>query len=99
MVSRPWQRSKAAPRSPVTAIEIGQDRPNAAMSIVESLKRLIDPAQAKKEEAERKRARERPMRDDAAAPPRFRCRVCGQPGRDPMFCADCLAATMEPLRK
>jgi hypothetical protein len=69
------------------------------MSIVESLKRLVDPSQARKEEAERKGAREQPLRDADAAPPRFRCRVCGEPGKDAMFCADCLAATMEPIRK
>jgi hypothetical protein len=69
------------------------------MSIVESLKRLVDPAQAKEDEAERKRAREQPVREAAAEPPRFRCRVCGQLGKDAMFCSDCLAATMEPIRK
>jgi hypothetical protein len=69
------------------------------MSIVESLKRLVDPTQARKEEAERKSAREQPLREDEGGPPGFKCRVCGELGRDPMFCAECLAATMEPLRK
>lgn len=69
------------------------------MSIVESLKRLVDPEQAKQDQAERKRAREQPIREPAAVPPRFRCRVCGELGKDPMFCPGCLAATMEPIRK
>jgi hypothetical protein len=69
------------------------------MSIVESLKRLVDPAQARKDEAERKTAREQPVREVVEGPPGFRCRVCGGLGRNAMFCAECLAATMEPLRK
>jgi hypothetical protein len=69
------------------------------MSIVESLKRLVDPVKARQEEAERKGARELPLRDIDAGPPGFKCRVCGELGRDAMFCADCLAATMEPVRK
>ena len=68
------------------------------MSIVESLKRLVDPVQVRKEEAERKRAREQPIREAEIGPPGFSCRVCGQLGRDAMFCADCLAATMEPAK-
>jgi hypothetical protein len=68
------------------------------MSIVESLKRLVDPVQARKEEAERKAAREQPVRE-AEGPPAFRCRVCGQLGRDAMFCSECLAATMQPVRR
>jgi len=69
------------------------------MSIVESLKRLVDPVQARKEEAERKSAREQPILEAAGGPPGFRCRVCGQLGEDATFCIDCLAATMEPLGK
>lgn len=68
------------------------------MSIVESLKRLVDPVQARKEEAERRRGREQRPRE-TEGPPAFRCRVCGGLGRDAMFCADCLAATMEPVGK
>jgi hypothetical protein len=69
------------------------------MSIVESFKRLVDPVQARKEEAERKSAREQPIREAASGPPGFRCRVCGQLGKDATFCIDCLAATMKPLGK
>jgi len=68
------------------------------MSIVESLKRLVDPAQARHDEAELQSAREQPVRE-VEGPPGFRCRVCGGLGRNAMFCAECLAATMEPLRK
>jgi hypothetical protein len=69
------------------------------MSIVESLKRLVDPAAERAEAAERKAAREQPIHEAAGDPPDFRCRVCGELGKDAMFCADCLAATMEPVRK
>jgi len=36
---------------------------------------------------------------EAEGPPAFRCRVCGHLGRDAMFCSECLAATMQPIRK
>lgn len=68
------------------------------MSIVESLKRLVDPVQVQREEAERRNAREQPIREADGDPPLFTCRVCGRQGTEPMFCPDCLAGTMEPKR-
>jgi rubrerythrin len=75
------------------------------VSIVESLRKLVDPVQAKAEEQERKRAREQPLReaeggrpqDEPASPPLARCRVCGREDSAPRFCPECLAETMVPL--
>jgi rubrerythrin len=64
------------------------------MSIVESLIKLVDPAQAQAREEERRVAREQPKRDDAA-PPLFVCRVCGHRSADGSYCPSCLADTME----
>src|SRR5262245_1959901 len=69
------------------------------MSIVESLKKLVDPVAAREAEAERKIAREQPVREDAGPPPRFECRVCHYVGSDPGFCAGCLAGTMRPTTR
>jgi rubrerythrin len=66
------------------------------MSIVESLKRLVDPVQVQREEAERVSLREQPIREAEGDPPTFVCRVCGYVGTDAMFCPTCLAGTMEP---
>lgn len=67
------------------------------MSIIESLKRLVDPVQVRQEEAERKAAREQPKREHDGDPPQFACRVCGQVGADRSYCPECLADTMEPV--
>jgi hypothetical protein len=74
----------------------GQDH---VVSIVESLKKLVDPVRARQEESERRTARERPDADDKGGPPppTRRCRVCGHEGPEPIFCPDCLAETMRPL--
>jgi rubrerythrin len=68
------------------------------MSIVESLKKLVDPVQVRQEEEERRRQREQPKREHAGDPPRFACRICGHESADKAYCPDCLADTMEPLR-
>ena len=68
------------------------------MSIVESLVRLVDPVQARQQEAERKAAREEPKRNHDGDPPRFACRVCGHVAADKAYCPECLADTMEPIR-
>ena len=68
------------------------------MSIVESLKKLVDPVAARAAEALRRSEREQPARDDAGPPPaHFACRVCGYRGSEPEFCPTCLAGTMRPL--
>jgi DNA-nicking Smr family endonuclease len=70
------------------------------VSIVESLKRLFDPAAARQEEAERRADRERPQRETDGGPARwFECRVCHYLGNEPTFCPTCLAGTMQPTRK
>jgi len=69
------------------------------VSIVESFKKLVDPARARQEEEERRADRERPDADGEGGPPppKRRCRVCGHEGPEPQFCPDCLAETMRPL--
>jgi hypothetical protein len=68
------------------------------VSIIHTLKKLVDPAGARQEAAELKRRREQPTREDDGAPPaRFRCRVCRRVGPEATFCPDCLAGTMVPL--
>jgi Smr domain len=68
------------------------------VSIVESLKRLFDPAAARQEEAERKADRERPIREDTGPDRWFECRVCHHVGPEPTFCPTCLAGTMRATR-
>jgi DNA-nicking Smr family endonuclease len=69
------------------------------VSIVESLKRLFDPATAQQEDAERRADRERPQRENEGGPARwFECRVCHYVGQEPTFCPTCLAGTMKPTR-
>jgi hypothetical protein len=70
------------------------------VSIIRSLKDLVDPGAAREDEAVRRAAREQPVEDDSGAGPQptptFRCRVCGHVGGEPDFCPDCLAQTMRP---
>jgi hypothetical protein len=68
------------------------------VSIVESLKRLFDPATFQQENAERRAEREKPERDDAGPDKWFECRVCRYVGSEPTFCPTCLAGTMRPTR-
>jgi rubrerythrin len=67
------------------------------MSIVESLKKLVDPVAARAREEELRVAREQPKRDDAA-PPVFECRVCGHRSTEASYCPVCLADTMERVK-
>jgi rubrerythrin len=69
------------------------------MSIVESLIRLVDPVQAREREAERRRVREEPKRERTTAPPSYVCRICGHQSPDKSYCPDCLADTMELIRR
>jgi hypothetical protein len=68
----------------------------AVMSIIESLKKLVDPVAVREQEAELRRVREQPRREAAGPPPAFACRVCGYLGPDPAYCPQCLAQTMGP---
>jgi hypothetical protein len=64
------------------------------MSIVESLLKIVDPAQAR--EQERRIAREQPKREREGDPPHFVCRVCDHEDIQSAYCPECLADTMEP---
>lgn len=65
------------------------------MAIVESLIRLVDPAQAQQREEERRKQREQPKRDHGGDPPRYACRICGHVSEDKSYCPECLADTMQ----
>jgi rubrerythrin len=66
------------------------------MSIVESLVKLVDPAEARRREEARRQDREQPQRADAAdPPPEYQCRVCGLRDRQSAYCPTCLADTMQ----
>jgi hypothetical protein len=69
------------------------------VSIIESLRKLVDPNAQRIIEAERRDERERPVREEAGGEPGFECRVCGRLGLEPDYCPDCLALTMRPTRK
>ncbi|MCB9565374.1 MAG: hypothetical protein H6709_20150 [Kofleriaceae bacterium] len=78
------------------------------MSIVESLKRLFDPATQRREEGEQEAARELPEDGEDGDPPGFdvpvavrhderrlhRCRICDHEADRAGFCPVCLADTM-----
>jgi hypothetical protein len=73
------------------------------MSIGQSLKRLFDPIEYRREHEELKRKAEtRRAEEEPDLPPRapqgLRCRLCGYegPGR---YCLRCLAETMERERR
>jgi hypothetical protein len=66
------------------------------MSIIESWKRLVDPAGAREDAAERERLRQPARQTESGPPPTFECRVCGHLGPEPAFCPSCLAQTMRP---
>jgi rubrerythrin len=69
------------------------------MSIIESLKKLVDPVAAREDAAELERLRQKDGRSEAGPPPTFECRVCGYLGPQPDFCPECLAQTMRPADK
>jgi len=65
------------------------------MGIIETLKKVVDPEQARREEEERLVARNLPQRDHDGPPPgHYVCRVCGHEGPEKVFCPVCLAETM-----
>lgn len=65
------------------------------MSIVHTLKKLVDPLQAQKEEAELEARRNPTLQKESADPPSFVCKVCGHEDRVGEYCPNCLALTME----
>jgi rubrerythrin len=69
------------------------------MSIIETLVKVVDPAEARRREEAQRQEREQPQRDDAGAPPEaFECRVCGHRDQQGAYCPTCLADTMQKLR-
>jgi len=69
------------------------------VSIVESLKKIADPVQARQREEELRKEREQPQREHSGDdPPRFVCRICGHASDDKSYCPECLADTMQPVR-
>lgn len=69
------------------------------MSIIERLTKVVDPAEARRREEERKKDREQPQRSDAAEPPHaYECRVCGHEDQQGAYCPSCLADTMQKVR-
>jgi rubrerythrin len=66
------------------------------MSILYTLKKLVDPNQARLEEAERKKRREMKKREAPGDPPVYVCRVCGARSTEGAYCPQCLADTMTP---
>lgn len=81
------------------------------MSILDSLRRLVDPVEHRKQEAEKRRKREAippevnpdevdvklPEARAAAEPSPLSCSVCGHEGKG-AFCPVCLAETMKPRK-
>jgi hypothetical protein len=66
------------------------------VSIVESLRRLVDPVEARAHEEELRVQREQPIREADGDPPTYTCRVCDHRGTEAHYCPACLADTMEP---
>jgi hypothetical protein len=69
------------------------------VSIVQSLKKLVDPERARQEAAQFKRERELPRREAAGDPPTYCCRICQTTSTDRSYCPACLADTMVPLAR
>jgi rubrerythrin len=78
------------------------------MSIVYTLKKIVDPAAAREEEAQLKKAREEVRQQQSGDPPepgaepegpapRWRCHCCGVEDEQGGYCPECLADTMELL--
>jgi rubrerythrin len=69
------------------------------MSIVQSLKKLVDPIRARDEAHELEKLREQPKRENAGDPPHYRCRICEAISTDAGYCPNCLADTMVLVKK
>lgn len=64
------------------------------MSIMRTLKKIVDPMAARAEEAELRGRREEPQTDDDGQQIDYECRVCGHRSADGEYCPKCLADTM-----
>jgi len=69
------------------------------VSIVQSLKKIVDPERARQEAAQLKKERELPRREVAGDPPKYCCRICQTTSTDRSYCPACLADTMVPLAR
>lgn len=69
------------------------------MSIISTLKKIVDPIRAREEEMAKKVQREVQEEQGAAAepPPTYRCRVCEREESQKGYCPDCLADTMQEI--
>jgi len=76
-----------------------------SMSIIHTLKKIVDPVRAREEEQQRKSRREQPTREVAGdgpsgaadGPTLFVCRVCNQTSSEGSYCPRCLSDTMRPV--
>jgi rubrerythrin len=69
------------------------------MSLIERLTKVVDPAEARRREEERRKDREQPERAHAGEPQHaYECRVCGHAGDEEAYCPTCLAETMRKVR-
>jgi rubrerythrin len=66
------------------------------MSMLDVLRRFIDPIAHRQVQAERKRKAEAPTPQREAG--KLTCRVCGYEGEH-AYCPRCLAMTMQPRRR
>lgn len=66
------------------------------MSIVHTLKKVVDPIRARAEEAERKAQREQQKQQEAGDAPLYHCKVCEREDDQGAYCPGCLADTMVP---
>src|SRR5687767_2132983 len=69
----------------VAQASAGQARYPWGVSIIESLKKLVDPIAARESAAELVRLREKAGPSEAGPPATFECRVCGHLGPEPDF--------------
>lgn len=69
------------------------------MSILHSFRQLVDPNEARLEEADKRTERQRPRDEGEGGEPPVphRCRACGYQSNDGSYCPHCLADTMRPL--
>jgi len=66
------------------------------MSIVHTLKKVVDPARAREEQAEQEKRQQERRQQGAAEPELYHCRVCGREVAQGGYCPDCLSDTMRP---
>ena len=65
------------------------------MSLIYSIKKLVDPNAARMEAARAERLLQTQPDYDAGDNLRYRCRVCGFVSKSREYCPSCLADTME----